>query len=122
MLSEQLGAQRSSGDVEEIFLELFGIGLIVNSGFIQSFSGNSDRLFPASDDRVRVDLEFDESFSFSKELRSKDGDRSGSIADFIILDLGELAKNLGGGVVDSAGSENSGTVIGNLDARQGISL
>ena len=47
---------------------------------------------------------------------------AGAPADFIILDLGELAKNLGGGVVDSAGSENSGTVIGNLDARQGIGL
>ena len=91
MLSEQLGAQRSSGDVEEIFLELFGIGLIVNSGFIQSFTGNSDGLFPASDDCVRVDLEFDESFSFSEELGSEHSDRSGSIADFIVLNLGQLA-------------------------------
>jgi hypothetical protein len=116
VLSEQFGAQSSSSNVEEILLELFWIGLIVDSRFKEGLTRDGDGLLPAADNSVRMDFEFDESLGFSEKFRRKDGDGSGSIADFVVLNLGELAEDLGGGVIDTARSENSCSVIGYLDA------
>ena len=118
MLSEQFGAQSCSSNVEEILLELFGIGLVVNSRFEEGIAGGGDGLLPAANNSVGMDFEFDESLGFSEKFRSKDGDGSSSIADFIVLHLGELAEDLGGGVVNTTRSEDSCAVIGDLDAEE----
>ena len=102
MLSEQFGAQSSSSNVEEILLELFWIGLIVDSRLEEGLTGGGDGLLPAADNSVGMDFEFDESLGFSEKFRRKNGDGSSSIADFVVLNLGKFAEDLGGGVVDAA--------------------
>ena len=55
-------------------------------------------------------------FSYPEELSSEYGDRGGSISNHIVLDLANVNKDLGGGVVNSDGAEDGGTVVGNLES------
>ena len=118
MLSKQFRAQSGTSNVEEILLELFWIGLIVDGGFVKCLSRDSNGFLPSSNNSVWVDFEFHESLGFTQKFRGKDGDRSSSIADFIVLDLGKLAQNLSGGVINTARSKDSGAIIGDLDAKR----
>ena len=58
---------------------------------------------------------FDELVGFSEEFTGKDGDGSGTITDFLILSLGDVDQDLGGGVVDVDRSEDSGTIVSDGD-------
>jgi len=57
----------------------------------------------------------DELLCLSEKLRSKNTDRSSSIADFIILDLTDINEDLGSCVVQSYRFENCGAVIRDRD-------
>jgi len=55
---------------------------------------------PALNDNLRVDSHADELFGLLEELTGHDGDGGSAITNLLILSLGDIDENLGGGVVN----------------------
>ena len=60
-------------------------------------------------------LDGDELFGFSQEFRGEDADGCGAIANFVVLDFGDVDEDLGSGVVEGNGLQDGGSVVGNGD-------
>lgn len=67
-----------------------------------------------------MDVVLDKLVTSSQEFSGKDNNGGGTISDFSILDLGKLAKNLGGWMSDLQLLEDGGTIVGDEDSALGV--
>lgn len=94
VLSENLRTQCRAGDGMQILAESNRIVTAVNGGFLESgkcgFAG-----YPVSvDDGLRVNLFVHEDLGLSEQLGCEDCDGGSSITDFVVLNLGNVDKDL----------------------------
>ena len=57
----------------------------------------------------------DELLRLSKELRGEYADASRAVADFIVLNLGNVDEDLSSGIVKLDGLENGRAIVGDID-------
>ena len=69
-----------------------------------------------------MDLLSDQLFRLSQQFCSQDANTGRSIADFVVLDLGNVDKNFRGGIVELNSLENCCTVVGDVDFTCGSGL
>lgn len=108
---EQFATKSSGGDLQELFAEDVLVGGLlggVEEGLACHLSGQT----PSGTDRLGVDSLRDKLFSFPQEFSAEHRDGSRPVADFVVLDPGNVDEDLGGGVVHVYGAENGGTVVG----------
>ena len=74
------------------------------------------------DDRLRMDFHRDQLFRLSQEFRGQHANARCPIANFVVLNLGDVDEDLGRRIVELDGLEDRGTVIGyiNVSGRPGL--
>lgn len=122
VLREDLGTQRCPRNVDEIFPELHGVVAVVNGSFAERFQRGRGGDAVAVDDGLGVDLLVDQALGLAEELGGENGHGGGSISNFVVLHLGDVHENFGGGVVEGDGFEDGGAVVGDHDLTGGPML
>lgn len=59
-----------------------------------------------------MNLLFDKLLGFAEELGGEDGNGGGAISNFVVLNLGDVDEDFGGGVVEGDRFEDSGAIVG----------
>ena len=72
---------------------------MIHSRLFQSAQRSETRDPVSLDDGLRMNFLADEPLGFSEQLRRQNADRCRSIPDFVILHLGDVYKDFGGGIV-----------------------
>lgn len=117
VLGENLGGESRASNVEQILAELGCVLGVVDRAGLESLERGLGSNAVTLDDSLRVDLGGrDELLGLTEELGGKNTDRRGSVTDFVVLDLGDVDKDLGGGVVEGDRLEDGRSVVGNDDA------
>ena len=74
----------------------------------------STHLSETGDDGLWVDFERDESLGLLEQFAGEDNDGGGAVADFVVLNFGDVYENFGGGIVDADGLQDGRSVVRNL--------
>mmetsp|Transcript_9730 Transcript_9730/g.13306 ORF Transcript_9730/g.13306 Transcript_9730/m.13306 type:complete len:334 (+) Transcript_9730:749-1750(+) len=115
IVEQQLRGEGGHGDVAQVLLEGLGVVRVVHGNLFQNFPRRVASLSPALNDDLGVDFLGNELLGLLEELTGHDGDGGGAITDLLVLSLGDVDEDLGGGVVDVDRFENSGTIVGDSD-------
>ena len=116
LVSEELGAERRPGDLEQDVAELGLVVRHVDGGRLEGLPGVRSGEAPPGGDGLGMDVLLgDELLGLAEHLAAKDGHRGGAVADLVVLDPGNVDQDLGGGIVEMDGPEDRGTVVGYRD-------
>ena len=112
VVGEDLGRERGSSDVQQILAKRLLVRGVVLGGALERLLGDGARLAEALDDGHGVDLLVDEVLSLAQEFAREDHDGGCAVAHLVVLRLGDVDEDPGGGVVDVDGLEDGGAVVG----------
>ena len=69
----------------------------------------------SGDDGGGVDAVLDQVVAAAEELGGDDDDRGGAVADLVVLELGQIDQDAGGGMLHLELAEDGGAVVGDED-------
>lgn len=95
---------------------------VVCCSLFQSPEGSSARYPVTLDDGLWVDPLRNELLGLPQELRSEHADTRCPVSNLIVLNLGDVDEDLGGGIVKLDGLENRCAIVGDVDLARGARL
>ena len=81
--------------LEQFSLLLSALISNLNRDFLDAFKAHLETHSVSLDDNLRVHAFLDQALGLTKELSSGEHDRSGAIADLVVLTLSDIDKSLG---------------------------
>ncbi|KAI3491659.1 hypothetical protein L1887_43971 [Cichorium endivia] len=113
--TEHLAGERGACDVHEVLAECGWVGTVVLGGIFESLECGCGCDAVSFDDRLRVDAHVDQLFCFAQQFGRQHTHAGGAIAHLVVLHLGDVDQDLGGGIVEVNGLEDGGAVVGDYD-------
>mmetsp|Transcript_21072 Transcript_21072/g.56744 ORF Transcript_21072/g.56744 Transcript_21072/m.56744 type:complete len:204 (-) Transcript_21072:64-675(-) len=114
VLGEHLGRERGLRDALQVIAEGLLVRRVVEGHTLECLARHIRRAAVARDDKLRVQLLLHELLRLAQQLPCEHAHTRGAVAHLLVLGLGDVDEEFGGGVVDEDALEDGGSIIGHL--------